>query len=52
LVEFLKGLEGSLAAWAEYVSKETVVANQCECLDVLVVDRFFCFFGCCCRDPH
>ena len=43
LVEFLKVLEGSLAAWAEYVSKDTVVANQCECLDVLVIDSFLVF---------
>ena len=43
LVEFLKVLEG-FAAWAEYVSKDTVVANQCECLDVMVVDCFFGFF--------
>jgi hypothetical protein len=53
LVEFLKVLEGSHAAWAEYVSKDTVVANQCEYLDVLVVERFFwVFFGCCCWYPN
>ena len=43
-MEFLKVLEGSLAAWAEYVSKDTVVANQCEYLDVLVVDWVFLVF--------